>query len=162
MILAFVLFPVIMHAQLLTERSVLASGGSSLASGNLHIDYTLGELSVQTLSSADLILCQGFQQSGDISTGFPANPETESFSVYPNPVSNRLTISFDSGTETKWRCFVDNITGKTMPGSYQRFVTNQSSQLDIDCTNYPKGIYFLRLLPENKHNVFVYKIIKAN
>lgn len=160
--LAFVLFPFLVQAQLFSERSVVASCGSSVASGNLHIEYTMGELSVQTLSGADLVLCQGFQQSEGIGTGIPANPETESISVYPNPVSNRLTVSFDSGTETKWRCFVKNVTGKTMPGSYHQLILNQKNQHFIDFTNYPKGIYFIHLLPENEQYMLVYKTIKAN
>jgi len=53
------------------ERNVIASAGSEFSNGNLSVNYTVGEVSVQSVVLAGNILTQGFQQPSANSISLP-------------------------------------------------------------------------------------------
>jgi Secretion system C-terminal sorting domain len=87
-------------------------------------------------------------------TGFAENG-TETFSIYPNPVSNSATIStgFDSGTTTEYS-LVD-MTGRTV---IQKSRVNTPS-FEIQKGNLPAGVYLLELQNNNNNEISRQKIV---
>ena len=75
-----------------------------------------------------------------------------SFSVYPNPTSNYITINFSNNKSEKYISLYD-AQGKVM----SKTIVNKLS-LQIDISTYPKGIYLLEVMEDNQHQTE--KIIK--
>ncbi len=75
---------------------------------------------------------------------------TES-TIYPNPTNGKINYKF-SGIEAKKITITDQ-TGKVL---LEKSVSGQ--QGDVDITDYPKGIYIIKVQTSNK--VFVTKVIK--
>ncbi|MEY2829351.1 MAG: Secretion system C-terminal sorting domain [Bacteroidota bacterium] len=66
------------------------------------------------------------------------------FTAYPNPVSQKLYISYNSNSTKSEFCIVD-LVGKTQQ---QQIVTNSKGILQMDISNLPAGVYVI-LLKEN-------------
>ena len=80
-----------------------------------------------------------------------SNFDNQNFKVYPNPVSNFFTIE-TSIDLVKSELRIENIAGKEI----ERIII-QSSIINIDCSNFPPGIYFLSILLDDKiiHQKFI-------
>lgn len=81
------------------------------------------------------------------------NNVQNSFSVFPNPVSNSLILSFQSEIQTA-EVRVLNVIGEIV---YTKTISN-TSNATIDMTQLVNGLYFLQLLTNNKY--FTQKFIK--
>lgn len=71
--------------------------------------------------------------------------------VYPSPSDGRYTVeipeSFSNGIMT-----VINLEGQSV---YYEELTNITSEIDINISNYPSGLYFIELYPkDNKEKIF--------
>ncbi|MCF8309357.1 MAG: T9SS type A sorting domain-containing protein [Bacteroidales bacterium] len=154
------LIPFFVGAQVSIERDVVASGGSSYSSVNLQVDQTIGELSVSTLSSGDVMIAQGFHQYFEKPNAIPEQNLVDDFNLYPNPVSDDLTITFSSSTQSEWNIHITNPMGSVMPGSSEILTTREEKRVTIDCRDYPRGVYFVRLLSKEADQEMSYKFIK--
>lgn len=150
-----------LQAQVQSERDVIASTGGSYKSVSLQVDHTVGELVVSTQSSGDIHLSQGFHQYIQFPNAIPEQDLVQNFNLYPNPVSDELTISFSSSSETTWNIHVADLLGQLIPGSSEQVSTHGKKQLTIDCSDYPPGIYFVQMLPEGANRKLSYKFIKT-
>lgn len=67
------------------------------------------------------------------------------FSVFPNPVVNELTVSFNNKSEMPGNFMVDfyNIQGQLVK-SYQQEGVNDNNVANIDLGNLPSGTYFMQ------------------
>ena len=73
-------------------------------------------------------------------------------SIYPNPATEKITVEI-SGTEKESTLTIVNIEGQEL---ITRQITKPKTQIDI--SNLPSGIYFLRLT--NDKTVEVVKFVK--
>jgi hypothetical protein len=81
-----------------TSPAVLSSAGGHGESGGTSVDWTLGEMSVTTLSAASTSLTQGFHQPGLISVSTEDDLADITLSLYPNPTEDVLNLIY-SGDE---------------------------------------------------------------
>lgn len=74
----FLSFGIMSAGQMVIERQVTATSGSSATAGNVHLEYTIGQVEVATAQSGNRFLTQGFQQA-------PSNltPEADVSIIYP-------------------------------------------------------------------------------
>ena len=77
-----------------------------------------------------------------------------SFSVYPNPSKDNLTIEFSKQNNLQSSVSIVNLLGEKL---YQEKFLNQS-KLTIDIRDYPVGIYFVQI--ENEKGRITKKFIK--
>ena len=118
----------------------ITTTGSDFSGDNFSISYTVGQLKVNTIdnvNSSPLILdfIQGVQYGFDVYDCRDYN--SISFSVYPNPTSSFVNISFEKLTDPiTLRVF--DIRGRLI---------NENVFLDklvqVDMSNYANGIYLL-------------------
>jgi hypothetical protein len=87
----------------------------------------------------------GFQSSVNI-----LEKQTENFSIYPNPVTNNLTVEH---TET-----IDDLKIFDMQGKIYLHLSPKKETVNIDMTSFAAGIYFLRIVSNDKINTS--KVIK--
>lgn len=138
-----------LNAQKISPQ-VIASSGAAMKSSTINIEWTLGELSTETLKTPNFILTQGFHQP---KTTVVSTKEISilGVQVYPNPAKDVIYISNKSGEELN--SLLINTVGSTLSS---QFIGHGLHELNIE--NLPAGHYFLQIVNGNFSDV--YKIEK--
>ena len=69
------------------------------------------------------------------------------FNAYPNPTTGKLTLSFDSETQSKYLVEIENILGVKM--LIENVNLQKGNNLhELDLSAYAKGMYFLTMKAE--------------
>ena len=129
-----------------TSREMISAGGDEFATANGSLGFTLGETAIETFTTGDYTLTQGFRQ-GSLSVTSIADPAQTGFSVnvYPNPVQNRLTIEADvQGAEYH----IANMQGKVVKTGK---ITENALQIDFSAL--PNGTYLLQVNEQHTHKI---------
>lgn len=135
------------------EISLISSAGGEFSAANTNLIFTVGDLAIETFSTDDLYLTQGFLQTYDDATGiYNGAFQDLNLSVYPNPTINHVFIEFESSTTdiiTKnIELTIFDINGKLINQvSLTEFINK------IDLTMYHSGTYILKIT-DNKNNNF--------
>jgi len=138
-------FPAVLNAQVQKERDVIAAAGNSFSSVNLQVAHTVGETIVTGHSTVNLELSQGFHQYVEMPNSIAEQDIVQKFSLYPNPVSDELTITFSAEERSNWRFTVTNLLGEVVAKSKVSLADRKQARLDLNCRAYPEGAYFVRL-----------------
>lgn len=121
-------------------QNIITTTGSDFSGDNISISYTVGQLKVNTIdnvNSSPLILdfLQGVQYGFDVYDCRDYN--SISFSIYPNPTSSFINISFEKLSDPiTLRVF--DVRGRLIN---ENIFSEKITQLDM--SNYSNGIYFL-------------------
>jgi hypothetical protein len=73
-----------------------------------------------------------------------SNPVIAADVLYPNPVSDRLHLSFNSSAEGSVILSVYNVTGQWMKSSEFR-MSEGSNDFDMSTAEFPAGLYLLKV-----------------
>ncbi len=79
-----------------------------------------------------------------LNLGIEENNQQSFFTIYPNPTTGKVTISF---SEIITDIEIFNILGEKISYSYN---FNQQKKIEIDLLNFPKGIYFVKIYDDEK------------
>lgn len=128
-----------------TGPSVIASASGSGKTSTLYLNWTLGEIAVETVVSPSLLYTQGFNQPNLlVSTIFTKPLAGEKviydISVAPNPVVSTLNFTINSTTEMEVMITVSDVNGKV---HLQRKVAAKSSNTQLNFTGLVPGTYIL-------------------
>jgi hypothetical protein len=118
------------------------------ATGSVNYSQTIGETAIVIVSSGDFLFTQGFQQPGIKRS--PENPPAGSgVKVYPNPVSDYLTIEL-FGTESRtFRIEIINFRG-TIVFSEKKVMTDQYWYREpYYVEELIRGLYLVRIISED-------------
>jgi hypothetical protein len=133
------------HAQSL-ERRVIASGGTSVA-GPLQVDYTIGEISVETVKvSQTVILTQGFQQPTYVV--IPGNNVFPYLVIYPNPTTGTAIVRFVLSRPGNMTISIYDALGQLMSKEAIDY-TGGEMQYIIKSSGFKQGSYFIRFTMED-------------
>jgi|JI10StandDraft_1071094.scaffolds.fasta_scaffold04247_9 hypothetical protein len=138
-------------AQKITPE-VIGSAGDVFKSGGFTLEWTLGEIATESLTSTNFKLTQGFHQ-GRIVISSVSNPVLEGFNVYPNPV--QASLSLENFTNGMVDYILTDIQGLKV---VQNKITEGVHLLNTE--NIPAGIYILKVQNQNQSQYF--KIEKLN
>ena len=151
LLLILLCLPMIGFGQV-TSPSVISSSGDSYSNGSVIMDYTLGEIVVETHTNSTTILTQGFHQGVLKVTTSVKNIDIKT-KVYPNPTTNFLIIELEKNVNAD--ILVYDINGKIV--IKDRLINEQQKQLNFGFLN--QGNYFLHINIADKQSV--YQIIKS-
>lgn len=87
-------------------------------------------------------------------TGIDDNKQDE-VKVYPNPTSGNLYIIHSNGVDKNTTIKITNIIGSTL---YEGEVDGSSNQTMLNISNYPNGVYFVRVKGTNTDKTI--KVVK--
>ena len=114
---------------------------------NVQFKDALGMWSSVTTDTVNVTLNSGLDRLG----------YTDAVQVYPNPSKGRLTIS-TSGIINTVHVYIMNTLGKTVYSQqYENF-----TDCNLDLSNMPPGVYFIRLVDSNSNKAITRKIILQN
>jgi hypothetical protein len=147
------------NAQVKLTPSVISSGGGYGVNDNISISWTLGEVAVTTLSHANMILTQGFQQPFDIGVGISRDEVNWSISVYPNPVGDQLRIRFNIEKSADFLLEIQDVTGRLLSQEQHKQI-NPGDIVVLNTSTFTNGIYFLKVLTPDRQQVQVTSLRK--
>lgn len=141
------------------ERKIESSSGNFVSHSLIQLSFTVGQSSaVSTLTNANIILTQGFQQPEGKGVGInELNIPFSSVSVFPNPATEQLTVRIDYAYEYNLTLQLHNLLGqqvRSLSASDQR--GNQLATLNV--TGIAQGCYLLEISVSDKGKTF--RIIK--
>jgi len=152
-ILIAVIFSLSVSAQV--KQEVIASAGGYNVAGGISISWTLGETIIPTFTNGGLTLTHGFQQQLIVTTVEENIDILVRVKVYPNPVSDIITIKFEEVVESEITLMLLDSQGRVVK---QDVVEATLSEKQINMQDVAAGIYYLRLTKGKLVNV--YKVIK--
>lgn len=130
------------------DQHVIGSLGGTFSNASTIVTYTAGEAVIQTLSSATIIVTQGFQQPFEAGVGLEEIELFDNLSLYPNPTNDVLNIRLDGSQ--------DNYSGEAELEIYsingQRVYNDQLKNIDLNwgiqihVENLMPGHYQVRLI----------------
>lgn len=101
------------------------------------------------LTVTDLANCQAIDETFEVfvnPTGIRGlNGKPINFEIFPNPITNRSTIKIFNANKQNFNITFYDILGRTVK---QLFITD--SETDVEWTDFQSGIYFYRLLDNDK------------
>jgi hypothetical protein len=133
-----------------------ATGGTATGAGG-SATYTVGQIASRVQTGSNGYIIQGVQQPYEISviTGIEEAREiTLSFTVYPNPTTDFITIKIENYSSTNLSYELLGLDGNVLEN---KNIT--TSEVVISMRNQPSSIYFLRLVDQNRL-IKTFKIIK--
>jgi len=131
-------------AQMVLTPSVIASGGGTAETANLHVSWTIGDLAVATLTGGNMMITQGFQQPFDVDVGTYPEEALWEISLYPNPVKDVLMVRFGMEQPADFLIEVRDMTGRILFVREHRHVL-PGQVLRINTSEYSEGIYVVKL-----------------
>lgn len=135
-------------------HDVICSGGETFISSDFSLEFTMGEIAVESLTGSEYMVTQGFQQ-GTLK-GIGINDQIidpQRILVYPNPAIDHLYMNSHT-EEVPIEIELRNING-------QLILTTQylSEPTSLDLTQLNSGFYTITFRFENYQPV-IKKIIK--
>lgn len=145
------------------ERQVLGTIGGYWEGSQVHLSYTGGEVATETLSGT-ITLTQGFQQTteDEITAIDPIKLIAVDYRLFPNPTAGptHLVLSSDQPLQLHW-ALVDGL-GRTLRQSATpvSLIGGQESEVGLDLSDLPAGIYHVLLRPENGPPIRAFQVVK--
>ncbi|MBN2761466.1 MAG: T9SS type A sorting domain-containing protein, partial [Bacteroidales bacterium] len=138
------------------SQEVIATAGNTNTSGSKSIDWTLGEVIIETLADNDAMLTQGFHQPVLIISAVQEleMPDME-ITVFPNPVSDRVTIKTENMIQDKFSYTLTDMNGKILKQEKMH-----SQEVEIPFVDYAPSVYYL-IIHNGEQKINTYKIIKT-
>lgn len=149
------LFLLIACCQGLLAQQVVATAGSTLINPTGSISFTIGEGVAQTLSNGDKILTQGFQQA-NITVSIISELKNIGFeiSVFPNPVSDELTLKLSDENIPGLQFLLCDMNGKLI---LQKSMNGLITKIPVN--QLPAGLYIIKVKDSTKE-LKIFKIVK--
>ena len=147
----------ITHSQSLSQV-VIASSGATISGASNTLSFTAGEAVIGKISNGES-LGQGFWL-GAIEAVVLSNEDftlEAQMTVYPNPVTEYLNISFKDMAGEVFGISVYDGVGKQV---YKKEITGSASNETIDFSGFSSGMYILNIEQNATQKSKSFKIIK--
>ena len=141
----FLCFPIFIFGQV-TTPTVITNSGGTFSNSSIIMDFSIGELAVQTLQNNE-ILTQGFHQ-GDLKVTtaiFNLGIKTK---IYPNPTTNFIIVELEKNVNADIKVY--EINGKIVIEDK----LNDENQKQLDFSFLKQGNYLLNINIADKQSVY--------
>lgn len=138
-----------------TSPEIIGSSGEFYKNGSSQIQFTVGEVVVETFNNSSNYLTQGFHQTNLKIESIEDNDISIDMSLYPNPSIDEITL-FISNTNEEFSIIIYDALGK------QIYTTNIIGRIEkrINISKYSSGMYLLHLTNNTNRTIKTYKIQK--
>lgn len=134
-------------------QEVIATQGSSYSNSSGSIDFTIGEVIIQTLTTTSNVLTQGFHQTNLTVLGIDDFDQTFQVKVFPNPTNEILNIDISNFDGLSYDIY--DISGRQL---YTKKLIAKTTSFAVD--HLANGMYLLVLKGENNQKLKTYRILK--
>jgi hypothetical protein len=137
----------------LRAQEVVPSQGDTYTNSSISMDFTIGEVIINTVTDGSNDLTQGFHQTSLIITNVEDLETNFLVNLFPNPTAEMVTLSIEKYQGVTYRLF--DAIGKLLK---EALVTESNTTVNV--SDYPKGAYLLTLTEAENKKIKTYKIIK--
>ncbi len=135
---------------------VIGSSGGHYSSGNSQLSWTVGEAVINTHSSGNFQLTQGFHQPYiNISAFDNLTSGAINVSVFPNPTDDLIALQISSSGNYSIQIF--DILGRNLENKK----VENSTLIEFDISEYAAGNYLMRISSEDNALIQTLKIQKT-
>jgi hypothetical protein len=153
-ILILVLISFSFNLSFFSQESINSSGTDIIGTGG-NLSYSVGQIFYNSHESTSGTVNSGVQQTYEITNvGLSSNVDQTNFSVFPNPVSENLTISSLNFTKSIRYNLYDSQGGLINNGNLF------SNETIVNTSNLSSGTYYLNLYNKENNKTQSFKIIK--
>jgi hypothetical protein len=134
-------------AQEITHQVLVPMAGIS-SNGSINYSQTIGETAVEIINSTDFVFTQGFQQPG-IKVSKENPPPGNGIKVYPNPVTEYITIELFGIASREFRIEFFTISGTMLKVENLSFKNQYWHIQEYSVEKFSKGLFFIRIVSED-------------
>jgi len=131
---------------------LISTSGDSFKNENYQIDWSIGEVAIETYTNDSNILTQGLHQSTYTVLAVEDNAIKLNMSVYPNPATDIVNVKAEN--LDAYQLILSDVNGKQL---LVKQVNDGDSLLDL--SSYKRATYYLSINKNGKH-LKTYKLIK--
>lgn len=155
LILILSIFSITVFSQNISPE-IISPAGEIYEGADVQINWTLGEIAINTIQSSELIITQGFHQPNYIITNISEpNMNISDVKVYPNPSTDFILIDIDLKDEKKVEIQLIDMNGHML---WTKNIKGKTIREKIEVSTLPSGIYITNLFIEKEVQNF--KILK--
>jgi len=122
--------------------TVICSAGGSFTTSSQSIQFSLGEIAVETYQTGNNLLSEGFLQGPENSIGIKEDPASNGqIVIYPNPSHGRITVSCKNDPV--------KITILDLRGRMFSQTQNPGKTATLNIENLISGLYLIRVTFKN-------------
>lgn len=137
------------------QNDVVSSGGGHSVAGTIDMEFNIGEVVTETSETTGLTITQGFLQPSISLTSIESDGEMKRINIFPNPVSDELTVEIPMDFNSSYMLVLTDVTGKLL------FTEEMLPGINhIQLNEYPSGTYLLTISDSYTRNTYQAKIIK--
>ena len=152
-----------------TTPSVISPNGGVAQNSIMILEWTIGDIAVQSYHSGDKFYTEGFHQPmltvEPVDELEPVTTRTDDISegsaglvrVMPNPVSSTLNVQFELETQMNIHLRVIDLQGQLLDSQKMKI---EQGNMTLDFSSYPTGMYMLHIESEDGRFVRSCKISK--
>ena len=133
------------------SQELLTTAGDVFSNASIQMEWSAGEMIIETLTNEEIYLTQGFHQPVTVND-IKVNDHIR---VYPNPFDLDLIIEFQELESENMYAQLCDISGKIICIFYNLVLYN-----DIPTADIPDGIYLLRIFDSHSNLLKTVKLIK--
>jgi hypothetical protein len=142
---------------------VLASAGDYYTSSTCNVNWTLGEISIESFSTTSGIFTQGFNQPDIYFLAIKDNAQPiKNFNIYPNPSSDYFNIEITGLKATDIYIDLVDLSGKklSLPSFILKTQPDGSVSNQYNISSIASGAYILHVYSHDDTVNKTYKLIK--
>jgi len=148
---AFILILGIIISTFTNAQDVITTTGDSLKNKATVVNWTIGEVFIETFSKNKVSTTLGFNQPVFSLTSILEKNKIK-LSIFPNPTSQLVHIKFDGKLPSIIKIL-------TIEGKLLSFLEIKEQTLKLDFSKYQNGIYIVEIFDESGYS-YSYQIIK--
>jgi hypothetical protein len=159
-LIAVLLFPYMISAQINTEREVINSTGNTYKGETISLDYSVGEAIAGTIKCPTITLNQGFIQADETKVGVQMDGDNFSIEVYPNPTYDKVKLiisTSDVALINDMQIKLTGVNGNIIRNLQETNISKNFTK-EIDMTDLPSGSYYISIT--NNSIIKLIKIVK--
>lgn len=130
------------------SHQVLVPLAGLYSDGRISYSQTIGETAVEIVSCSDYIFTQGFQQPL-IKVSSETPPEGSGIKIYPNPVTEFVTIELYGESAKTFRIDFINLSGRVVRSSRVELSNNFWYKEPQNIKDLISGFYLIRIKSED-------------
>jgi len=141
----------------LCAQQVISTCGASFSDGTKSIDWTLGEMVIETMETNSEIITHGLHQTRlEVSTSEDHFPQSDFIMVYPNPAHDFIYLHLTGKDLKGMKYALYNATGSLLlEGTIEEEIKK------ISFIPLPPAVYFIKMI-KGEQLIHTFKIIKTN
>jgi hypothetical protein len=142
------------------SHQVLVPAATVVLKSSINYAQTVGELVVEIIAADGKVLTQGFQQRRICKDDIIIINNGTGVKSYPNPANEYVKVEVWSESPRDLRISVSSLQGVILYDIEKKYLYPYQEVIEIDVSKYRSGMYFIRVVSQDKALDRIFKFDK--